>query len=86
MLRAHRIRLYPNNKQATYFARACGVVRFAYNWALARAKEQYEVDNTHKFNEGELRKELNAIKREQFPWMLEVYEMLRAVGDTLRFE
>ncbi|MGI9339778.1 MAG: helix-turn-helix domain-containing protein [Psychrobacter sp.] len=25
----------PNNKQATYFTRACGVTRLAYNWALA---------------------------------------------------
>jgi putative transposase len=72
MIRAHRIRLYPNKEQATYFAKACGVARFAYNWALAKAKEEYEADNTVKFNEARLRKELNAIKREQFPWMLEV--------------
>ena len=72
MIRAHKIRLEPNNLQATYFAKACGVARFAYNWALAKAKEQYEQDNTSKFNEAALRKELNAVKREQFPWMLEV--------------
>ena len=72
MIRAHKIRLYPNNVQATYFAKACGVARFAYNWALAKAKEQYEQDSAAKFNEAALRKELNAIKREQFPWMLEV--------------
>jgi len=72
MIRAHKIRLYPNNTQATYFTKACGVARFAYNWALAKAKEQYERDNTSKFNESALRKELNTIKREQFPWMLEV--------------
>jgi putative transposase len=53
-------------------AKACGVARFAYNWALAKAKEQYEQDNAAKFNEAALRRELNAIKREQFPWMLEV--------------
>jgi putative transposase len=72
MLRAHKIRLYPNKEQATYLAKACGVARFAYNWALAKAKEEYEADNTVKFNEARLRKELNAIKRDQFPWMLEV--------------
>jgi len=72
ILRAHKIRLYPNNKQATYFAKACGVARFAYNWALARSKELYEQDNTYRFNEAALRRELNAIKAEQFPWMLEV--------------
>jgi putative transposase len=72
MILAHKIQLDPNNKQRTYFAKACGTARFAYNWALAKAKEQYEKDKTSKFKEGELRKELNAIKREQFPWMLEV--------------
>ena len=35
MLRAHKIALAPNNAQATHLARACGVARFAYNWALA---------------------------------------------------
>ena len=35
MLRAHKIALAPNNAQAMHLARACGVARFAYNWALA---------------------------------------------------
>ena len=70
MLRSHKITLNPNNKQRTYFAKACGVSRFAYNWALARWKERYEAGET--VSEGALRKELNSIKREQFPWMLEV--------------
>jgi len=72
MILAHKIQLDPNNIQAAYFAKACGVARFAYNWALAKSKEQYEADNTTKFKEAELRKQLNAIKKEQFPWMLEV--------------
>jgi putative transposase len=70
MLRAHKIRLYPNNRQATYFSRACGVARFAYNWGLAEWKRRY--DAGEKVNEGEIRKALNAIKREQFPWMYDV--------------
>ena len=72
MILAHKIQLDPNNKQRTYFAKACGIARFTYNWALGKTKEQYEQDKTAKFSEGKLRKELNAIKREQFPWMLEV--------------
>ena len=72
MILAHKIQLDTNNKQATHLAKAAGTARFAYNWALSKAKEQYEQDKTSKFNEGELRKELNAIKREQYPWMLEV--------------
>ena len=70
ILRAHKIRLYPNNKQATYFNRACGVSRFAYNWALSEWKRMIEAGE--KVNEGILRKQLNAIKREEFPWMLDV--------------
>lgn len=38
MLIAHRIRLIPNNVQATYFARAASTARLAYNWALAEWK------------------------------------------------
>ncbi|WP_338018718.1 helix-turn-helix domain-containing protein, partial [Ectothiorhodospira sp. 9100] len=41
MIRAHRIALAPNNRQATYFARAAGTARFAYNWALAEWQCQY---------------------------------------------
>ena len=33
MLLAHKIELKANNKQATYFAKACGAARKAYNWA-----------------------------------------------------
>ena len=67
---AHKIRLIPNNKQKTLFAKACGTARFSYNWALAEWKKQYEAGG--KPSESKLRKELNSIKREQFPWMYEV--------------
>lgn len=76
MLIAHKIALDPNNAQATYFARAAGTARFAYNWALAEWKRQYEAwkaDNSQpKPSQAALRRQLNAIKRERFPWMLEV--------------
>ena len=70
MLLAHKIELKPNNKQATYFAKGCGVSRFAYNWALSNWKELYE--KGEKPNEAGLRKKLNNIKANDFPWMLEV--------------
>ncbi|MGF6652842.1 putative transposase [Paraburkholderia youngii] len=76
MILAHRIALDPNNTQATYFARAAGTARFAYNWALAEWKRQYEAykaDRTRsKPSQMALRRQLNATKRQQFPWMLEV--------------
>ena len=70
MIRGHKIRLYPNNKQATYFAKACGVARFAYNWALTEWNRRLEAGE--RTTEAELRKSLNAIKRAQYPWMFEV--------------
>lgn len=76
MLIAHKIALDPNNVQATYLKKACGVARYAYNWALEQWGKQYEAwkaDNTlPKPSEAALRRQLNAIKRERFPWMLEV--------------
>ncbi len=76
MLIAHRIVLDPNNVQASYLARAAGTARFAYNWALAEWKRQYEAWKTDsslpKPSQAALRRQLNALKREQFPWMLEV--------------
>lgn len=76
MLLAHRIRLDPNNVQATYLARAAGTARFAYNWALVEWEKQYKASKADpllsKPREGLLRCKLNAIKRLQFPWMMEV--------------
>ncbi len=76
MLIAHKIALDPNNVQSTYLARAAGTARFAYNWALSEWKRQYEAwkaDNRlPKPSQAALRRQLNAIKRERFPWMLEV--------------
>ena len=89
VIRGQIIELNPNNKQATYFKKACGVARFAYNWALAEWQKQYQEDKAYREsceqsgltvdgsqlnlpNEGKLRKQLNAIKREQFPFMMEV--------------
>ena len=76
MMIAHKIALVPNNVQATQFARAAGTARFAYNWALAEWQRQYEackLDATlPKPSQMALRRQLNGIKGEQFPWMLEV--------------
>ncbi len=70
MHRVHKIKLDPNQAQAEYFARACGTARFAFNWALAEWKRQYEAGE--KPSAFGLSRALNAIKAEQFPWMAEV--------------
>jgi len=69
-MKAHKIRIFPTKEQELYLSKACGTSRFAYNWALAQWKKKYETKE--QVNEGLLRKELNSIKREEFPWMLEV--------------
>ncbi len=70
MQRSHVIRLNPTPEQAVYFRKACGVARHAYNWALARWKQARAEGQRVKMKE--LKREYNAIKREQFPWTGEV--------------
>ena len=70
MFKAHKIRLHPTPEQANYFARAAGTARFVFNWALAEWKTQYEAGG--KPNAMALKKQFNAIRREQFPWSYEV--------------
>lgn len=67
---SHKIALAPSKKQETYFRQASGISRLAYNWALAEWRRQYRAGE--KPNEGKLRKQLNTIKRGQFPFMLDV--------------
>ena len=70
MIKAHKIRLHPTPEQAAYFAKAAGTARFTWNWALAEWDRQYEAGL--KPNAFTLKKQFNAIKREQFPWTQEV--------------
>src|SRR6202162_1330429 len=70
MKRAHVIRLNPTPEQETYFRKACGVARHAYNWALARWKEARAEGKRVKMND--LKAQYNQIKGEQFPWCYEV--------------
>ena len=89
VIRGQIIELKPNNKQATYFKKACGVARFAYNWALAEWQRQYQEDKAYREgckqsgltvdgsqlnlpSHGKINKLFNAIKREQFPFVMEV--------------
>ena len=89
MILGHTIELAPNNKQATYFNKACGIARLAYNWALAEWQKQYQTDKNYRDeyqangieidktklnspNQFKLRKQLNSIKKQQFPFMAQV--------------
>ena len=83
---AHKIELIPTTAQIEYFAKACGVSRFAYNWALASWNSQYKdwkaaedeakkngtINHLSKPKEYELRKQFNEIKGEQYPFVKEI--------------
>ena len=76
VIRGHSIQLVTNPAQEDYLAKAAGVARFAYNWALDAWKDIYAVHTVDptvpNTNEIELRRGLNALKKEHYPWMLEV--------------
>lgn len=76
MIISHQIALVPNNKQASRLNQAVGVSRFAYNWALAEWKDQYQLctkdSSLKKPTSNALDKKLNSIKLEKFPWMYSV--------------
>ena len=67
---AHKIELVPNNKQKTYFRKAFGCARLAYNWGLAEWQRRYK--EGEKVDAYGLKKAFNAIKKEEFPFVFEV--------------
>ena len=67
---SHKIALEPNYKQEQYFKQASGIARFTWNWALNEWKNKYE--NGLKPTAFALKKQFNAIKPVEFPWMYNV--------------
>lgn len=65
MIKAHKIRLNPTAEQHTYFMKAAGTARYAYNWAVARWQEA----DGKKPTALELKKQFNAQKPD---WAYEV--------------
>ena len=66
----HRIELKPHQLQEALFRPCVGASRFAYNWALAEWQRQF--DAGEKPNEAALRRQFNAIKPVEFPWILDL--------------
>ena len=67
---AHKIELAPNNKQKTYFRKAFGVARLAYNWGIAEWQRRYKAGE--KCSYVEINNAFNAIKGDQYPFVYEV--------------
>lgn len=70
MYLSHRTKVYPNKRQQTYFRRACGIRRFAYNWALDQSRKLR--DQKIKTSGYDLVKLFNSIKHVDYPWISEV--------------
>ena len=66
----HKIQLDPTCKQQVYFRKACGIARFAWNWGLAKWEGKYKAGIST--NALTLKKEFNALKSQEFPWVYEV--------------
>ena len=71
MILAHKIELIPTKEQVVYFLKASGTSRFVYNWCLQEWNKQYsEGKKPSAYN---LKKEFNAIKYENYPWLKEIH-------------
>ena len=69
--KAYKIELAPNKTTVKLLNKATGTARFAYNWALEQRIALYNTEKKHTtaFTQ---HKNLCDIKKEQFPWMLDV--------------
>lgn len=72
MVKAIKVMLVPNNVQNTKMFQYAGAARFAYNWALAREKENYEKGGKF-LSDSELRKEFTRLRNsDEYIWLQKV--------------
>ena len=72
MIKTYKVKLKPNNNQQTKMFQFCGAKRFAYNWTIAKEKENYF--NGGKFmSDSILRKEFTQLKKtEEYKWLYSI--------------
>ena len=64
--------LVPNNVQNTKMFQYAGAARFAYNWALAKEKENYEKGGKFISDSG-LRKEFTRLRNsDEYAWLKKI--------------
>ena len=79
--RAYKVELDPTEAQRRLLRRHAGAARFAWNWGLARRIAEYQA--TGKSSRAvEQHRQLNALKKTQFPWMYRVSKC--AMQEALR--
>ncbi|MFK1887511.1 helix-turn-helix domain-containing protein [Bacteroides fragilis] len=73
---SHKIEIKPNNKQKTYFRKAFGCSRLAYNWGLSEWQRRYKAGE--KVSTYDLKKSFNAIKKRTIPVRNRSYQVRRS--------
>jgi putative transposase len=70
LILGHTIALDPTQDQASYFRRACGTARFAYNWGLAEWKRLHKAGE--KPSTAAIKRRWNAHRTAELPWTYDV--------------
>jgi len=81
VVRGYKTELDLNNEQRTACLKHAGCARYAYNWGLARSIAAYRTTGKRP-SAIDLHRELNALKKTEFPWMYEVSKC--AMQEALR--
>ena len=69
VIKSIKVMLLPNNKQTSKLWMYSNTARFAYNWAIAREKENYKAGNKF-ISDNDLRKEFTALKKTpEYRWL-----------------
>jgi len=71
ILRAYKVELDPNNVQRAALLKHTGAARFTWNWGLARRIQEYK-ETGKSSNAIEQNRQLNQLKKTDFPWMYDV--------------
>lgn len=80
MIKTYRVMLLQNNRQSTRFFQMAGAARYAYNWALARQKENHAAGGKF-INSNSLSREFTSFrKQEGMEWLLTIPSNLTAIA------
>ena len=78
MIKSIKVRLNPNNKQLTKLFQYAGCARFAYNWAIARERDNYKQGNGFLYDY-DLLKEFTQLKKvSEYKWLNKVSNKVTA--------
>lgn len=69
--KSHKVRLEPNNRQATLFAKHAGCARYAYNWALEISEKLY-AELSLSLSDIDLNKMFVKMEKASHDWLYEV--------------